>query len=1013
LPTLTRNPYDLVNTSGNVAADDNPDGGATYRGVGVAINGQRAASTDILLDGGENVNLFDATTGQRIPLDAVQEFSVLTNNFSAEYGRASGGIVNVATKSGTNAFHGTVYEFFRGSALSANTAENKAQDIAKPRFVRNQFGYSVGGPIKKNKLFFFSSTEWIRVRSSVARNYLIPSPQFIAASSPNTQAFMAAYGTLDSNAKAAPAVVTKDGLGYSATTLAGLPLLNALPGNFPLFNTVTMSLPTDGGGGAPQNTYMTVARVDFNLSDKTQMYGRYGLESEMDFPGWVSESPYKGYNTGQTTYNNNVLFSVTHIFTPALVTQSKIVFNRLNTMEPIFESDANAPPTAFFAKVSGGVRINGVRAYLPGYVPCCYGSGIPYGGPQNVYQFVQDLSWIKGKHQFRFGGEYVQIRDNHTFGAYEEASMLLGSGTPGGLENFLAGQLMSIQVAVDPQGKQPCPYNYTTMSPVASAACTVTFPVGPPRFSRNNRFNDVAFYANDSWKIHPSLTLTLGLRWEYYGVQHNSDPKLDANFYFGAGSNWWERYRNGSAMPALQSPVGGLWEPQYHNFAPRLGFAWDVFGNGKTSLRGGYGISYERNFGNVTFNVIQNPPNYFVLTGSPADFGGSLPITVSNYGPLAGSSGTKALPAASLRHVSQDIKTAYSEMWNLNVQHELVKNTVLSLEYTGSRGLKLYSLEDPNRMGSGIIYLGDDPAVNPVSRLNDRYSYGSYNRGNRGFSQYNAFNVGFRTQNFRDKGLTFVVNYTWAHAIDNLSSTFSDSGMNYNTGMLDPFNPGLDKGNADFDIRHRLAISGMWEPPYFKNSDNKLVKHLLGGWGLMPIVTIRSGMPFTLFDTTNGFYYSARVQLMGPTNTADKNTVLNPNVLNIMTINAAAGSAIYYNSLTGTSEFGDCTVPGEGAQHPCPWPSNMTARNAFTGPGAWFANFAIHKKVQLTERVGLQFRAEMFNLFNHPNLYTEAGNLDMWSNSYCTTLTATTQSCGISGKKFDNRDIQLALKFIF
>ncbi len=1013
LPTLTRNPYDLVATTGNVASDDLGTSGSTWRGVGVAINGQRAASTDILLDGGENVDMFTASTGQSVPLDAVQEFSVLSSNFTAEYGRASGGVVNVATKSGTNAFHGSGYEFYRGSTLSANTAENKAQEIAKPRFVRNQFGYSLGGPIKKDKAFFFSSTEWTRVRSSFPTQYLVPSSELIAASAPNTQAFMAAYGALDSRAKLTGGSITKGDLGYSATTLTGLPSLAALPDSMHMFDIATVAVPTDAGGGAPQNSYMTVNRVDVNLTDKTQFYARYGLQRGNFFDGWVSDSPFAGYMSGENISNQNVLASVTHIFTPSFVSQTKLVYNRLIDLQPITQSAENAPPTLFFSKASGGTRINGIRAYGPGYVPCCYGQGIPFGGPQNVYSFNQDFSWSKGKHQFRFGGQVMHMRDNRVFGAYEDASMLLGNSVPQGLNNFLAGQLLSIQVAVSPQGKQPCPYNYATASPVVSADCTVDFPLGPPKFNRNNRFNDFALYAQDSYKVTPRLTLSLGLRWEYFGVQHNADPSLDANFYFGSGSNWYEQYRNGSAMLAKDSSVGGLWEPNYKNFAPRVGFAWDVFGNGKTSLRGGYGISYERNFGNVTFNVIQNPPNYFVLTGGPSDFGGSLPITVSNYGPLAGTTGSKALPASSLRHVDQNLKTAYAEMWSLAIDRELAKNTVLSLEYTGSRGLKLYSLEDPNRYGSGVIYLGDDPNVNPLSRMNMQYAPASYNRANRGFSNYNALNTKLRTQNLHNTGLQLMVNYTYAHSIDNLSSTFSDSSMNYNVGMLDPFNPSLDKGNSDFDIRHRLVISGIWESPFFKNANNPFLKHAFGGWSLAPIVTIRSGVPYTLYDSTNGYYYSPRVQLVGPNSTADQGTVLNPNQFNILTINNAAGDGLYVNPLIGLAEIGNCTTPGEGALHACPWPSNMTGRNAFRGPGAWFTTFGVYKKVRVSERVNLQFRTEFYNLFNHPNMYTEAGNLDMWSNNYCSSTGATSQTCSITGKKYDNRDIQLGLKIVF
>ena len=192
LPTLTRNPYDLVATAGNVTEDNNSD-----RGAGYSINGARSANTDILLDGGENVDLFTATVGQSVPLDTVQEFSVLTNNFTAEYGRTGGGVVNVATKSGTNNFRGSLYEFSRLSALAANTYNNDANGITKPGFTRNQFGYSIGGPIVKNKLLFFSGTEWTRIRSNSVITQSIIDPAFVALPEVNgaTKAFFSTLGS--------------------------------------------------------------------------------------------------------------------------------------------------------------------------------------------------------------------------------------------------------------------------------------------------------------------------------------------------------------------------------------------------------------------------------------------------------------------------------------------------------------------------------------------------------------------------------------------------------------------------------------------------------------------------------------------------------------------------------------------------------------------------------------------------------------------------------------------------
>ena len=254
LPTLTRNPYDLVGISGNVNA------GAGGRGTGYSINGLRAASTSILLDGVENVDNFTATVGQQVPIDSVQEFRVITGNFGAEYGRASGGIVNVATIAGTNAFHGTGYEFNRISRLASNGFNNNANGIARQVFTRNQFGYSIGGPIKKNKLFFFSNTEWIRVRSGGASVAWVPTSNLIGATAGVTKAFFAPYqlgGSSGTTITASQVVAAYGGAAAfvptpNAATNAFLAFATANP-NTPVFQRITYSTPQDVGG-APRRT---------------------------------------------------------------------------------------------------------------------------------------------------------------------------------------------------------------------------------------------------------------------------------------------------------------------------------------------------------------------------------------------------------------------------------------------------------------------------------------------------------------------------------------------------------------------------------------------------------------------------------------------------------------------------------------------------------------------------------------------------------------------------------------
>jgi len=1003
LPTLTRNPYALVAISGNVS-----DAGAGNRGVGFSINGQRQASTNILLDGAANNNEFTADVGQAVPLDSVQEFSVLTNNFTAEFGRASGGVVNVVTKSGSNEFHGTAYEFNRLSRFSSNTFDNNANGIPKSTFTRNQFGYSVGGPVVKNKLFFFSNSEWFRIRSTLNKVAVVPTPQFIAASSPNTQAFFNAYGRLKSNVVPLAS--------YSAATACGsnAACLGNLNPSTPVLQRISFSTFDDAGGGIPGNQAETVARVDYNLSDHTQMYGRYALDKREYFPGSNVNSPYVGFDAGETIFNNNGLFSITHAFSPTFVSQSKVVFNRLNDLQPFGTAGANLP--TLYTGASGSARFLGVNIFMPGYSPLTPGNGIPFGGPQNFVQLYEDLSYTRGKHNFRFGGSFNYSRDNRTFGAYQTAGYYMAPGVGSAattLARLQLGRAYQFQAAVYPQGKFP--------------GDTVTFPLTQPNFSRSNRYREGGVYVQDSWRVLPTLTLNLGLRWEYYGVQHNKNSALDSNFYDAANQiNTPLGIRLGSVQ--LADNAGGLWDPRYTNFAPRLGFAWDLTGDGKSVLRGGYGIGYERNFGNVTFNVIQNPPNY--ATVSIFDANTPIPISPSNFGPFSASTGSARLPPTSLRNVDSKILQAYSHFWSLTLEHQISSGLVFGLDYTASRGVHLYDIQGLNRVGYGNLLLGDacpltgaqiidayndTGTTSCLTRQNTQYT-GINRRGSKSWSNYNGLNFRVRANNVGNSGVTFTAAYTWSHALDTLSSTFSDTddfsnnNGQFTLGYLDPYNPMLDKASADFDIRHRFSTSAIWAIPAFRSSTG-LAHQILGGWEIAPIFTVRSGSPYSLYDGLNSFNYSARASLtgpLGPNGVADSQPAGSPNLYNFLNV---PNSIIdhYVNPVYGFADIG-------------PFPGSMTGRNAFRAPGFWNLDVGVYKSFSLSERFKLQLRGEAYNLFNHANLYVQgvtadltnapAGGSGFTSVTACKGCTASSDP-SLSTATADRRNLQLAVKLIF
>jgi hypothetical protein len=970
LPSLTRNPYDFVATMPNVSVDTE-----SGRGVGYAINGMRSSSTNVMLDGVANNNEFTAGVGQSVPMDSVQEYNVQTSNFTAEFGRASGGIVNLITKSGTNDFHGSAYEFNRVSALASNSFYNNANGLDKGIYTRNLFGYSLGGPIKKNKLFFFQNTEWQRVRSYANEVFTIPTAQLIAASAPATQAFFNAYGAQRSDLSVL-GTYTKAQLPSSACAGSCLSLSSALP----MFNKVAYKTPADAGGGLPQNTYDIVGNVDYFANERTQMSVKYALYNESDFDGTVNTSPYKGYETGQTNVDNHVTVSMTHTFSPTLVSQTRLSFNRQTNVQPL--STAPVGPTLYMNS-SGVPLLFGASVVFPGYAETTPGNAIPFGGPQNFVVLTQDVTKVWGKHNIRFGGQFTYMQDNRTFGAYEEAVESLGSNTGNSIDDFIQGQLRQFQAAIYPQGKYP--------------GDTLTLPVGPPNFSRSNRYKEGAVYAQDSYKFNSRLTVNLGIRWEYFGVPHNSNPNLDSNFVFGAGSTIQQQINTGKVYLAPQSPVGGLWGKDYKDFSPRVGFAYALTNDGKTSLRGGYGIGYERNFGNVTFNAIQNPPNYAVIALTAGTDLPTIPVSVNNAGPLAGNTGTKVFPAPSLRAIDQNIKNAYAHQMSLSLERQLTSNVMANIAYSGSIGERLYSIDAFNRVGFGNQYLGvpctpgsfGSPGT-CTARLNTQYAAINMRTGG-GQSDYNALIGHLVFRNVAHTGVTVDANYTWSHALDNLSSTFSDGNQaDFMLGFADPFNPSLDHGSSDFNAKQRVALSAIWAIPAFKGSS--VADKILGGWEFAPIITARTGNPYTIYDCSNAYNYCPRAFASGPIpgtgvqNIPTPGTPDNYEFYSFEKQNFSVGQ--WYNPKIGISDNG-------------PFPGNNLGRNTLTGPGNFSFNMGLYKNTKITERIKVQLRLEMYNVLNHSNFFVYGTDADAGSASF------------LDGYRDGHRDIQLGAKIVF
>jgi hypothetical protein len=1064
LPSLNRNPYDFVILSGNVSNGDNTnasmDSGQSLsnRGVGYSINGQREAGTEILLDGVENVAVFGVNAGQLVPADSIQEFSIITNNFGAEFGRASGGIVSVDTKSGTNDIHGSVFEYNRTSATTANTYGNDAQnalagaDVApKGIYVRNNFGYNIGGPIVKNKLFAYFSEEFVRVRSASQQVADVFDPAFIALLPANDQAYFSKYGTGVGASTGTP--VTAAQLAAVGAFGTGLPNINGnpatpLPGSTPVFDTVNFTAPFNAGGGTPQNTYNLLGRLDYNLDQKTQMFFRFARYSEDDFPGSSGYSPYSQYNVGQTSFDNSGLFSINHSLRDNLLSNTKVSFTRFNVANS-FNTALTNTPNLYLQNGNAPQSddpVTGNLIQLPGLQNSTDGNGgLPFGGPQNTLQLEEDLAWTKGRHTMRFGGQFTYIQLNVAYGAYQQAVEALGGDlqnsllslvNAGGVTDPSTGAFASPIVEFDARvngGVLPCNTDiYGNL--ITTAACTVTPPLPQASPARSYRYKDWALYAQDSFKITRRLTINYGLRYEHYGVQHNDIQSLDSNFY-NANCSFPCDIANGNVFISPTTKTGQMWSPRWGTPAPRVGFAYDVFGDGRTSLRGGAGISYERNFGNVTYNASFNPPASAVVEVTcAADPNTGIVSTCPNFvtnndlGPL-GVAGTapQGLPPTELRDNDNNINVAQTQFWSLAVEHQLAHNTLLAVSYSGAHSVHLYDLANLNLIGAAQAWAGE-PLVTTIApgnpgapaqqcpypdfadstmnacytRLNNQYSNINV-RGSNGVGTYNALNVKFQTQDFRHTGLTVVANYTWAHALDDLSDTFSGSEIQGSLGYTDPLHPQLDYGNSDYDVRHRFVLSPIWNTPWFK-SGRGFKSQVLGGWTISGIYTARTGTPFSIYDTNDliNFYVIPRLTPATPITQYHTGTPVQvPGAANQyvgLTVPASGVDGAPFNAALGLDDFG-------------PFPADMTARNAFRGPGAWNLDAAVQKNFKLTERIGLEFRAEGFDVLNHHNFYVNG------EDNYDTTQVIEekgglgTQATG--GNNDERRFIQFALRLTF
>ncbi|MBZ5611572.1 MAG: TonB-dependent receptor [Acidobacteriia bacterium] len=870
---------------------------APLRGQGsFAFNtaGAREDTTNFMING---VNLNDPVQNQitfQPTINTVQEFKVDNSTYSAEYGRNSGSIVNIATRSGANEWHGEAYEFMRNSYFDARNFTNPTNVTSagnlvpnhQAPFIRNQFGGDGGGAIKKDKTFFYLSYEGLRQRQSVPLSSLVLTPD------QRTQA-----------------LASSDSIVRSLVGL--IPAPNS--GTNSYVSSATANVDIDQG----------TANVSHNFSDANHLNVYYALQHDLR-----GEPPTTQGNTlpayGDHREGRRQIFTLNdiHVFNPNLVNEARLGFNRIHI---IFTANDTTNPASL--GINSGVS---APIGLPGIIIAGGGGGggLQFGGVNGFPQGRGDysavlsdtLSWTHGHHAFKFGGEYRRI-DNNNF------SLTPGTFTFASVAAFLADQATG----------------FTANTSNSASRIYV---------------NSVGAFVVDQWKVMPRLMLDLGMRYDWYGTPSEAGGRFVV-------------FNPAQAALALSSQP---YNQSALNFQPRVGLAWDVFGNGKTVVRSAYAIMTDQPITGIVTALTTNPP--FAL---PVSFAPSTATPFVSFNNAYGAASGSVAP----RTIAPDYKDAYVQSYNFNVQQQFAGDVGVMAGYFGSKGTDLNIIRNYNQPVNGLkpfpALSANSPIFpgKPLSTILSEESVGN--------SNYNALWL-TATKRFA-KGLQFSGSYTWSKSLDYNSRTNNAAGAFL---PQDSYNLRNDYGPSDFDARHRFVLNGIYNLPF---KGNRFVE----GWEISTIVQLQTGNPINI-RTTNASFTGISAELR-PSITGPVQTGFTP---------ATNSSATAIQYIQNRSAIYD-----QGAAF-----GNL-GRDAIYGPGFTNVDLALVKNTKITEKVTWQIRADAFDLLNVVNFTQPVASVPAAQTFGAPIAATSTFGLITSGTRFTagdfgtSRQIQLAMKLIF